>query len=78
MPPFEIKYHGSRPNPKKPSDLSYHESYEDFQAMEAWGGIRPKIWYYVWEPWERATILAYLREKQKLNAAVREYELDKA
>ena len=44
--------------------------------MEAWR-VRRRDWYYRWEPWERAVILAYLREKRTLEAAVREYELEK-
>ena len=77
LSPFGVLYHGSRPQPKKASNLSYHESFDDFQAMEAWNGVRPKDWYYKWERWERLCVLAYLYEKRNLEAAVREYELDK-
>lgn len=44
--------------------------------MEAWGGVRPREWY-TWETWERASIKAYLREKNALAAVEREDAMKK-
>ena len=73
---FGVLYHGARPNPKKDSGVEYRPSYEDFAAMQEWGGVRPRDWYYVWEPWERIAVLAFLREKHKLDAAMYEYQIE--